>query len=237
MVQTFIDSLKDRDTDIVSSEELHTAEAGYFPIDKEVPDNTATATFALGCFWGSEAVFGVVPGVVRTRVGYAGGEKKDPTYHDFGDHTETVQIDYHPAEVTYQDLLDIFWEGHNPRKQMKTQYKSIIFVHNEKQQRLAEKVKEEHAEKNERIYTDLQEFSHLYLAENYHQKYHLREHSAIFEEFDEVYSPAQIINSTAAARVNGYLSRHGIREQFEKEKDRFGLSDETMKKLRKMVYG
>ncbi len=237
MAQTFMDSLKNRDTDIVSMEELHGAKADQFPIDKDVPGNTATATFALGCFWGSEAVFGAVPGVVRTRVGYAGGEKEDPTYHDLGDHTETVQIDYHPAEVTYQDLLDIFWGSHNPKKRMKTQYKSIIFVHNEKQQRLSEKAEKERGEKHDRIYTEIQEFQHLYLAENYHQKYHLREHSSIFEEFDEVYSPAQLINSTAAARVNGYVSRHGVREQFQKEEDRLGLSDETMKKLREIVYG
>src|SRR4051812_14157562 len=79
---------------------------------------TTTATFAMGCFWSPDARFGSTPGVVRTRVGYTGGELPDPTYAKLGDHTETIQLDYDPARISYEELLQIFWTGHNPVKRV-----------------------------------------------------------------------------------------------------------------------
>ncbi|MFB6190699.1 MAG: peptide-methionine (S)-S-oxide reductase, partial [Candidatus Nanohaloarchaea archaeon] len=73
------------------------------------------AAFGMGCFWGPDALFGSLEGVVRTRVGYAGGEKKDPTYKDLGNHTETVLVEYDPERIGYEDLLDVFWENHDFR--------------------------------------------------------------------------------------------------------------------------
>lgn len=74
------------------------------PIDVQTLRETETAAFALGCFWGAEAQFGCLPGIVYTRVGYAGGTKENPTYHNLGDHTETVQVVYDPSEISYEEL-------------------------------------------------------------------------------------------------------------------------------------
>ena len=76
--------------------------------------DTETATFALGCFWGPDASFGALEGVVRTRVGYAGGDKVNPTYKMIGDHTETIEIDYDPEVISYTELLEIFFASHDP---------------------------------------------------------------------------------------------------------------------------
>ena len=84
------------------------------PIDAAAPSNIETATFALGCFWSPDARFGVVPGVVRTRVGYAGGNTQNPSYHDLGGHTESIQIDYDPTQTSYKTMLELFWANHTP---------------------------------------------------------------------------------------------------------------------------
>ncbi|CAJ2635743.1 unnamed protein product [Trifolium pratense] len=75
-----------------------------------------TAVFALGSFWRSEAVFGCLPGVVRTTVGYSGGSKPNPEYRSFGDHAESVQVEYDPRLIGFRELLDIFWSSHDPRQ-------------------------------------------------------------------------------------------------------------------------
>lgn len=196
------------------------------PIDAQAPAITETATFAMGCFWGPEARFGVTPGVVRTRVGYAGGTKENPTYRNLGDHAETVQIDYDPTRISYEQLLDIFWSSHHPEVRYWTQhYTSIIFYHNEEQKRLAMETREREEAKLGEVYTEVVPFSRFYLAEDYHQKYHLQLTFGIMKDFDAIYPKIEdFINSTAAARVNGYLSGYGTLESLKEEIDSFGLS-------------
>jgi len=80
----------------------------------EVDIPTVKATFALGCFWGPDGLFGATPGVIRTRVGFTGGSKAAPTYKSLGDHTEAIEIDFDPKEITYDKLLDMFWTHHDP---------------------------------------------------------------------------------------------------------------------------
>ena len=87
---------------------------GIPPIDRSVPEELKTATFAAGCFWAPDARFGVISGVVRTRVGYSGGAEENPTYYEMKDHTETLQLDYDPGRVSYVELLDVFFGAHNP---------------------------------------------------------------------------------------------------------------------------
>ena len=110
--------------------------------------------------------------MIRTRVGYAGGSQENPTYYKLGDHTETVEIDYDPNSISYEELLDIFWGSHNPaRPALSVQYKSAIFYHNEDQKRLALESKERlEAELNMAILTEILPYSRFYLAEDYHQK-------------------------------------------------------------------
>jgi peptide-methionine (S)-S-oxide reductase len=143
-----------------------------------------TATFAAGCFWGVEAAFRAIPGVVATTVGYSGGSFPNPTYHDVctgrTGHAEVVQVEYDPAKVSYQELLRVFWENHDPTTLNRqgpdhgTQYRSAIFFHTPEQQAaaLASKQQLERAGTYKRpIVTEITPASAFYRAEEYHQQY------------------------------------------------------------------
>lgn len=173
-------------------------------------------------------------GVVRTRVGYAGGTKTNPTYHDLDDHTETIQIDFDPTQVSYSELLDIFWNSHSPNtRSFSKQYQSMIFYHHPEQRRLAIETKGREAAKIQAsIYTEIVPFSEFYMAENYHQKYLLQREQSLIKEFELMYPlPSDLINSTAAARVNGYLGGHGTYRELQAEIHDFGLSQSARTKL------
>lgn len=181
------------------AEEIREEKSDKLPLDKEIPENLETATFSMGCFWGPDALFGGIEGVYRTRVGYTGGEKEHPDYHSLGSHTETVQIDYNPGEISYRELLEIFWANHDYSANRKMQYASRIFYHTERQLELARETK---SEVDGNVETRILAAKTFWLAEDYHQKYYLRQHPEAVEEFEEIYSPEEFINSTAAARLN-----------------------------------
>ena len=176
--------------------------------------------------------------MVRTRVGYAGGTKEHPTYRSLGDHSETIQIDFDPAKISYRELLDAFWTGHDPtHRSWSRQYASIIFVHNDEQRRLAEGSRARLAkERGSTIHTEIVPYAGFTLAENYHQKHSLRQFPEFEEELKGIYGdPKDFISSTAVARVNGYLGSEGSYETLLKEKDRLGLSAARKEELLKLV--
>jgi len=176
--------------------------------------------------------------VVRTRVGYTGGATENPTYHNLGDHTETIQIEYDPTLISYRELLDVFWAGHDPtRPALSQQYASIIFYHDEEQERLAQESKErQEAQYGRRVYTEIVPSAEFYLAEGYHQKYRLRQSREFMSEFEAMYPDNDdFVNSTAAARVNGYLGGYGALADLQAEIDGLGLSPAAREKLLDMV--
>src|SRR5579859_313556 len=203
-------------------------------IDAAAPAKVETATFALGCFWCPDAQFGILPGVVRTRVGYAGGTTPAPTYHDLGDHTECVQIDYDPAVLSFAQVLDRIWRSHNPcvRTEYK-QYRNVIFYATEAQkQAILTSRESRERELGKSIKTEILPLGGFHMAEDYHQKYELRCTEGLIEEFKAIYPDAKdLCNSTAAARVNGYIAGRGTREQFASEAAKLGLSPEGRKRL------
>ena len=205
-------------------------------IDKRVPDNLKTATFAMGCFWGPDVIFGGVDGVWKTRVGYAGGNLDNPTYHNLGSHTETIQIEYDPEQITYKELIEIFFENHNPyQKPYGSQYKSIVFYHNERQKEIFE----DHVanlNNKRQLYTELKEYSEFHYAEYYHQKYRLQSFNNIMSELRDMYSnDKEFINSTLTARLNHYVGSKTGLDLFEKEKEFYDLESETIKWLKNYI--
>jgi peptide-methionine (S)-S-oxide reductase len=180
-----------------------------------------------------------MPGVVRTRAGYAGGTTRNPTYHNLGDHTETIQIEYDPTVVSYEELLSVFWSSHNPTaRPWSRQYMSIIFYHNDEQRRLAIETRDREAAKvGGEIYTEIVPASEFTLAEAYHQKYQLRRVPDLMAEFSAIYTDDDFVASTATARVNGYLGGNGTCEGLREEVDSLGLSAAGSEKLLKMVCG
>lgn len=177
---------------------------------------------------------------MRTRVGYAGGTLENPTYYHLGDHTETIQIDYDPARISYQELLDIFWNSHSPTApSWSRQYMSIIFYHDEEQQRLAEASKAQvEARWGKTVYTEIVPYTRFYLAEDYHQKYYLRNRVEFLQQYLSIYPVLDdFVNSTAVTRVNGYLGRNGDVDLLEKELDDLGLTPELRDRLWRLVAG
>lgn len=142
------------------------------------------ATFGAGCFWGVEAAFRELPGVVDAAVGYLGGTLKNPTYHDVctdtTGHAEVVEVTYDPKQISYERLLELFWSIHNPTTlnrqgpDVGTQYRSAVFYHTPEQQAAAEKSKQELAASGRfarPIVTEITPASEFYRAEEYHQQY------------------------------------------------------------------
>ncbi len=141
-----------------------------------------TATFGAGCFWCVEAVFQRLDGVQSVTAGYAGGTTPNPTYEEVctgnTGHAEVAQITFDPSKISYEKLLDVFWEAHDPTTlnrqgaDVGTQYRSVIFYSDEQQKLAAEKSKQEAAKKfSDPIVTVIQPLDHFYRAENYHQQY------------------------------------------------------------------
>ena len=158
----------------------------------------------------------------------------NPTYHSLGDHSESIQIDYDPTVISYKDLLKRFWEAHDPSTgSWSTQYKAAIFYHNDEQKKLALETRDEiEATQHIKVKTEILPLSRFYVAEAYHQKYGLRSHSEFMREFRNIYpSDEALMNSTAAARVNGYLSGYGTAASLQEEIGLLGLSPEAQRKL------
>lgn len=171
-------------------------------------------------------------------MGYAGGKKDRPTYYRLGDHIETLEIDFDPARITYSDLLKVFWESHNPTTQpWKRQYISAVFTHSAAQlAALKESAKQESARRGQLIKTEFLPYEKFWLAEDYHQKYALRQYDRLMAEFRAMYPVLEgFISSTAVARANGYASGYGTLAQLEKEIDSYGLSPQGRDQITRIV--
>ena len=151
---------------------------------EETPNMSEKATFAAGCFWGVEATFRKVPGVIATSVGYTGGWVENPTYEmvctDKTGHAEAVEVLYNPEKVSYDQLLEVFWECHAPTQKNRqgpdigTQYRSAIFFHTPEQQQAAQNAKkrlEQSGKFRRPIATEILPASTFWRAEDYHQQY------------------------------------------------------------------
>lgn len=175
--------------------------------------------------------------MIRTRVGYAGGSSRNPTYHNLGTHSETVQMDFDPSQISYIELLNAFWKGHDTGAPPRTrQYMSIIFYHDERQKELALYTKSLEENKGKRqVLTEILAAPTFYLAEAYHQKYYLRGVPELENEYRKIYpDDGDFVNSTATARVNGYIAGYGTRQRLDTERASLGLSDKGQAVLTEM---
>jgi peptide-methionine (S)-S-oxide reductase len=156
------------------------------PLAGPWPEGLDVAVFGMGCFWGAEKMFWKLPGVYSTSVGYAGGTTPNPTYEEtctgMTGHTEAVQVVYDPAKITYEDLLKVFWENHDPTQGMRqgndvgTQYRSAIYTTSDAQLKTAEASRDAFAPVVRRaghgdITTEIGPLDRFFYAEDYHQQY------------------------------------------------------------------
>ena len=154
---------------------------------KAQKQKTQKATFGMGCFWCTEALFQRLNGVASVASGYEGGDIPNPTYEDVctgtTNHAEVIEITYDPAKITYDELLEVFWKSHDPTTlnrqgaDVGTQYRSVVFYHSEEQKAIAEKYKTELNKTNafgKPVVTEITKAETFYEAENYHQNYFLK---------------------------------------------------------------
>jgi peptide-methionine (S)-S-oxide reductase len=156
------------------------------PLEPPFPDGMELALFGMGCFWGAERKFWQTPGVFSTSVGYAGGTTPNPTYKEVCSgrtgHAEVVRVVFDPRKVSYDELLRLFWEGHDPTQGMRqgndvgTQYRSAIYTHGEEQRRRAEASRAAYQKALDAsglggITTEIRGAPEFYYAEDYHQQY------------------------------------------------------------------
>jgi peptide-methionine (S)-S-oxide reductase len=156
------------------------------PVTPPFPAGTARALFGMGCFWGAERKFWQTPGVVTTAVGYAGGSTPNPTYREVCSgqtgHAEVVLVVFDPSRASYDDLLKVFWENHDPTQGMRqgndagTQYRSAIYTFDESQELSARRSRDAYQRRLEErgygeITTEIAEAPPFYYAEDYHQQY------------------------------------------------------------------
>ena len=159
-------------------------------------ENKETATFGNGCFWCTEAVFQLLDGVISVTSGYSGGTTANPDYKSIctglTGHAECLQIIYDPAKISFEDLLEVFWKTHDPTtlnrqgNDIGTQYRSVIFYHDEEQKAIAETYMEQLDKSGifaKPIVTKLEPFTTFYPAENYHQDYYLQNGAAPYCQF------------------------------------------------------
>lgn len=156
-------------------------------------------------------------------MGYAGGTTDGPTYQDLGDHSESVEIDFDPGVISYEDLLDVFWQDADPTAESwSRQYRAAIFTRGDRQARLARESRAREAERLGRpVKTPIEPLRRFWRAEDCHQKFRLRSTPAWMDRFTDL-SDAQLADSTAAARVNGFLDGHLGRGALEAELRRLG---------------
>ena len=176
-------ALPGRDTPIPTAQTHHVFGT---PLSNEVPEGMEEAMFGMGCFWGVERMFWKLPGVHMTLVGYAGGYTPNPTYQEVCSgrtgHNEVVRVIYDPAKVSYEDLLKVFWEGHDPTQGMRqgndvgTQYRSGIYTYSDAQAEAAADAEAAMAPRLREagygaITTEIVDAPPFYHAEDYHQQY------------------------------------------------------------------
>ncbi|OJF97145.1 peptide-methionine (S)-S-oxide reductase MsrA [Alkalibacterium sp. 20] len=199
-----------------------------------------TATFGMGCFWGPESQFGQHPGVIRTRTGFTGGTTAEPTYRNIGDHTEAIQIDFDSSLLSYEDILQIYWDSHDATKDRSfkgRQYLSLLIVHSTNQQETAEMLKNKWENRNgKRIGTEIQYDRPFYPAENRHQKYFLKRFPKAMGSILPLFPDHKnFMDSTIAARLNGFVRENGRLNDIKDEISEWQLTSEEENVLQNML--
>jgi methionine-S-sulfoxide reductase len=172
-------------------------------------------------------------------VGYAGGTIGDPAYRAMGDHTECFQVDFDPQRISYEELLDLFWQSHDPTHEWwKVQYASLVLAHTPEQLETAKASAALYEQLlGKPIVTRIEMLDRFWPAENYHQKYHLRQDRVLAAEFQAMFDGDEMAfrESTAAAHVNGYVAGDGTAQQLATEIDLLGLSEVGQANLSSVV--
>lgn len=199
-----------------------------------------SAVVAMGCFWSPEALFGSMPGVVRTRTGYAGGMLPDPTYRHMGDHSETVELEYDPKILTYEEILRVFWDNHNPvniNGYKGRQYQSMLLYRTPQQKNAIDRALKERRESGkDELATEVHPFTVFYSAEVKHQKYYLKRHPDAVDKLLKLYPSIQAMDQSAlAARLNGLAKGFTNRSRILEEVKNWRMPEAELERIMALV--
>lgn len=205
-----------------------------------MPKPHQTVTLGMGCFWSPEALFGHLPGVLRTQTGYAGGTTPEPEYRYMGDHTETVQVTFDPELISLQQLLHVFWDNHNPvniNGYKGRQYQSLLLFTGEGQSEAAgEVLQQRFRQGKEDPATELAPLAVFYPAEDRHQKYYLKRFPDAMEKLVTLYSSLEELHgSTVAARLNGLAKGFTGMERILREIREWTVSEEDRLRIIEII--
>lgn len=193
------------------------------------------AYFSMGCFWGSEAMLASCPGVLYTRTGFTGGTAPSPSYSAIADHVETVEVAFDPEVVSFEDLVNYFWTHHNARaKPIFRQYASAIFTTSQEQAESARRSRELRQEQGgpDPIHTAIIPLETFYPAEEYHQKYYLRQDEKLFALLPG--SPRD--HTRLATKLNALAGRAGERDELKQSLSELGLTPPQTEALMHRAY-
>ncbi|APC85354.1 peptide-methionine (S)-S-oxide reductase [Clostridium botulinum] len=198
------------------------------------------AYFSMGCFWSVEALFDSLDGVVKTYVGYTGGNTLFPTYNSIGDHLETLEVYYDSSKIAFENLLTIFEKNHNyiVRPNL-LQYYSAIFYNNENEKELClDWKKNKKEELKTEVLTRISPIEKFYYAEFYHQKYYVQLEPIIMSNLRSKFSTGNdLISSPLCHKLNAYLAGYGSLKELNKEIEDFNLSEDAKNRLLSIVEG
>ncbi|CAJ1317115.1 peptide-methionine (S)-S-oxide reductase MsrA [Paenibacillus nuruki] len=179
-------------------------------------------TLAMGCFWNPEALFGQFNGVIQMATGYAGGTTTHPTYRNLGDHSESIEITFHPQQISLEQLLHTFWTHHRPEAingYKGRQYMSILFYRNIEQYEIMVHVQQQYAPQS--LHTEILAYTDFTRAEERHQKYYLQRKPELLKQgIKHLDSQENLFHSMIGARLNawakGYLSEEELIQEVQK---------------------
>jgi peptide-methionine (S)-S-oxide reductase len=206
----------------------------------------SVAAFGMGCFWGPEALFGSLAGVMLTRVGYTGGSTPNPTYRELGDHTETVQLCYDEDIISFETIIRTFWDHHNPYNingYKGRQYQSLLYYRDASQLAAIEtELARREREGLGRPDTEIAAYAEFHPAEDRHQKYYVKRFPRAVGALESLY-PARSgegtpwLDTTIAARLNGMAKGYLNMERLKSELESWELSEAERKRLVAAVTG
>lgn len=188
----------------------------------------------MQCFWGAEATFGSLPGIICTRVGYAGGTTKNPSYRNIGDHIECIDLEFNPEIISLEKILDLFFKSHDATIKYKRQYMSAILYRTNEEYLSIKHFIASNFESEQKIVTELIQTNEFTQAENYHQKYFLRKHSNILKELN-LTNENDIMNSSLATKLNALCAGLGVVEELIEKKELEKLSLESINLLKNLT--
>ena len=205
------------------------------PMDRTAPEATAATVVALGCFWGVEATFGALDGVVRTTVGFAGGQSSAPTYAAVGNHAEAVRVEYDPARLRYGALLDRFWSVFDPSlAPAKRRYQPLLVPQHTERADQARASRADAAAQDERAErVEIVDDGEFCAAALRHQKHLLRRHDDVTTALRaRLPDERALTRSPAATLATGYLGGHRPPARLADDQDRLGLPADALSTLR-----